>query len=252
MSSLLLFMSCSHTSAISYDEIEKITAERTATTTIMTTETVPEITTTETTKFTSPETDILVTTTTPTDTTTTTTKTEKQTTTTTAVTEPAVVYERKSEDNYLFIGDSRFYFWYTWGLYGTYIARSGCGADIIYENYDEITSYRDYNVVFNIGANEWWNGYGYADLLNNLPDEFTENNHIIVMSVNPTDGQFYWMNEKFDAFNEALKSSLREDYEYVDTASYMKENGFETADGLHYTTRQDYIIYDLLMYGIPD
>lgn len=155
--------------------------------------------------------------------------------------------QRKEE--WLFVGDSRFEFWYLWGFGGEYIAESGQGLNMIYDNYDTITSYRGYNVVFNLGANQWWSAWEYVNLLNSLPDEFTAENHIIVMPVNPTDGRFSWMNEKFDAFNQILKENLRSDYEYVDTASYMKEHGFETADGLHYTTYQDGILYSYLIYG---
>lgn len=157
--------------------------------------------------------------------------------------------ERLSNDNWLFVGDSRFCFWQIWGLPGTYIAESGQGLNMIYDNYDEIVSYRDYNVVFNLGANQWWSGEEYANLLNSFPEEFIENNHIIVMSVNPTDGNYAYLNEKFDNYNNIVRDSIRDEYEYFDMSSYMKDNGFSTADGLHYTTNQDYIIYDFFMNG---
>lgn len=157
--------------------------------------------------------------------------------------------ERLSNDNWLFVGDSRFCFWQIWGLPGTYIAESGQGLNMIYDNYDEIVSYRDYNVVFNLGANQWWSGEEYANLLNSFPEEFIENNHIIIMSVNPTDGNYAYLNEKFDNYNNIVRDSIRDEYEYFDMSSYMKDNGFSTADGLHYTTNQDYIIYDFFMNG---
>lgn len=157
--------------------------------------------------------------------------------------------ERLSNDNWLFVGDSRFCFWQIWGLPGNYIAESGQGLNMIYDNYDEIVSYRDYNVVFNLGANQWWNGEEYVNLLNSFPEEFIENNHIIVMSVNPTDGNYAYLNEKFDNYNSIVRDNLRDEYEYFDMSSYMKDNGFSTADGLHYTTNQDYIMYDFFMNG---
>ena len=157
--------------------------------------------------------------------------------------------ERLSNDNWLFVGDSRFCFWQIWGLPGNYIAESGQGLNMIYDNYNEIISYRDYNVVFNLGANQWWSGEEYANLLNSFPEEFIENNHIIVMSVNPTDGNYAYLNEKFDNYNNIVRDSIRDEYEYFDMSSYMKDNGFSTADGLHYTTNQDYIIYDFFMNG---
>ena len=182
--------------------------------------------------------------------TTATTTTTTAITTTTPKVEPTYINKNmlaKRKSNWLFIGDSRFEFWYKWGLYGTYIAKSGQGLSVIYDNYDEIISYRNYNIVFNLGANQWWSGLEYVNLLNSLPDEFTKNNHIIVMSVTPTDGRFYWMNTKFDEFNQILKSNLRSDFEYVDASQWMKDKGFNTADGLHYTTSQDYLTYDFLV-----
>ena len=157
--------------------------------------------------------------------------------------------ERRPKDNWLFIGDSRFEFWYKWGFYGTYIAKSGQGLNMIYDNYDEIISYRNYNVVFNLGANQWWSGWEYVNLLNSLPDEFTKNNHIVVVSVTPADGRFSYLNPSFDNYNEIVRNNLRQDYEYFDLASYLKDNGFITADGLHYTTYQDGINYNFLVYG---
>ena len=187
--------------------------------------------------------------------TTTTTTKIPETTTTPEVVEEKIYYdldrfsERRSKDNWLFIGDSRFEFWYKWGFYGTYIAKAGQGLNMIYDNYDEIISYRNYNIVFNLGANQWWSGWEYVNLLNSLPDEFTKNNHIIVVSVTPADGRFSYLNPNFDNFNEIVRSNLRQDYEYVDLASYLKDNGFVTADGLHYTTYQDGINYNFVVYG---
>ena len=213
-------------------------------------------TTTTTTNITTAKQTTTVRTTTKKVTTTTTTKIPETMTTPEVVEEVTKTYydsdrfsERRSKDNWLFIGDSRFEFWYKWGFYGTYIAKAGQGLNMIYDNYDEIISYRNYNVVFNLGANQWWSGWEYVNLLNSLPDEFTKNNHIIVVSVTPADGRFSYLNSNFDNYNEIVKNNLRQDYEYVDLASYLKDNGFATADGLHYTTYQDGINYNFVVYG---
>lgn len=222
----------------------------TTTTIVPTTSTSTTSTTTSTTSTTTTKPTTTSTTSTITTTTTVETTTEPiETTTTISYIQEEKFNQRKSEDNWLFVGDSRMVFWYTWGLYGEYIAESGQGLNMIYDNYDEITSYRDYNIVFNLGANQWWSGGEYVDLLNSFPEEFIQNNHLIVMPVNPTDGRFYWMNDKFDNYNSIVKEYLRDEYEYIDTANYMKNNGYSTADGLHYTTNQDYIIYNFLMNG---
>ena len=67
------------------------------------------------------------------------------------------------------------------------------------------------------------------------------------MSVNPTDGSYDYLNENYDDFNSIVRDWIRKDYQYVDSSTYMKENGFITSDGLHYTQTQDEIIYDFLM-----
>ena len=249
-------------SAINTDECSIDASDKVTTTTITTTTpttTMPITTTTPTTTPT-PTTTTSITTTKPETTTEPTTTTiipdEPESVPESTEEEPINLYydqnlfnQRRSDDNWLFVGDSRFMFWYNWGLYGHYIAESGQGLNMIYDNYDEIMSYRDYNIVFNLGANQWWSGWEYVNLLNSFPDEFTQNNHIIVMPLNPTDGRFDWMNEKFDSYNQILRDNLRDDYEYFDTATWMKDVGYSTADGLHYTTNQDYITYNFLMNG---
>ena len=174
-------------------------------------------------------------------------KTTEATTTTTTYIKTTTESTEPTYDNWLFVGDSRFVSWSMWEFDGEYIAEVGQGLNMIYDNYDEIISYRDYNVVFALGANQWWSGEEYVDLLNSFPDEFTENNKIIVMSVNPTDGSYDYLNENYDDFNSIVRDWIRKDYQYVDSSTYMKENGFITSDGLHYTQTQDEIIYDFLM-----
>ena len=53
--------------------------------------------------------------------------------------------ERLSSDNWLIVGDSRFCFWQIWGLLKNYLVESDQGLNMIYNIYDEIVSYRDYD-----------------------------------------------------------------------------------------------------------
>ena len=61
------------------------------------------------------------------------------------------------------------------------------------------------------------------------------NNMIVFMSVNPIDeSQFeYIKNSKVKEFNETLEASFT-DIVYIDTCTYLLENGFESFDGVHY------------------
>ena len=52
------------------------------------------------------------------------------------------------------------------------------------------------------------------------------------MSVNPCDGKRNSLNTEIDNFNTKLSTS---EFEYLDTASYLKTDGFSTSDGVHYT-----------------
>lgn len=150
--------------------------------------------------------------------------------------------------DYLFVGDSR-----TVGMavYNpmTYIAEVGCGINFVYDNYDEITSYRDSNIVFNLGVNDLGNIQNYINLYWNFPEEFVQNNHIIIVSVNPTDGSYDYLNSSIDDFNAILADNLPENFEYIDTNSYLKAVGFGTVDGLHYDGYTYQLIYNAVIYG---
>lgn len=150
--------------------------------------------------------------------------------------------------NYLFIGDSR-----TVGMSaycaGMYIAKSAVNIDWFRQNYDEILSYRNYNIVMLLGVNDLYNINSYIDLYNNLPDDFISANRIILVSVNPCQGSYSHLNDSINNFNYLLENNTSLSYEYIDTNSYLNYIGFETTDGLHYTGQTYTDIYNAILYG---
>lgn len=169
----------------------------------------------------------------------------------TAVSAPAIHHssgDYNRNGSYLFIGDSR-----TVGMSYfepmEYFAEVSCGLSYFYDNYDAITAYRGYNIVFNLGVNDLYRLNDYINMYWNLPQEFVENNHIIVVSVNPTDGSYSHLNSDIDWYNSNLSISLPEGFEWIDTNSYLRSIGFSTSDGLHYQGNTYCDIYNAIVFG---
>ena len=89
-------------------------------------------------------------------------------------------------------------------------------------------------IIINLGINDLYKLNQYVEYYNKIPEMFP-NNMIVFMSVNPIDeSQFpYIKNSKVEEFNNTLKDSFT-NIIYIDTYSYLMENGFESFDGVHY------------------
>lgn len=136
---------------------------------------------------------------------------------------------------YLFVGDSR-----TVGLDEAVdgissIAKVGAKVNYLQSILGDVTKTRGKNVIFNFGVNDLGNINKYISVYKSLPKEFIQNNNVIFMSVNPTDGSKYgsW-NTDIDKFNKKLKANLPSGVKYLDTNSTLKKEGFSTRDGVHY------------------
>ena len=138
-----------------------------------------------------------------------------------------------SYDEYYWVGDSR-----TVGLSSiTNIdctAKVGAGIELLRSNIYNITSLRGNNIIFNLGVNDLHNVNSYLEIYNNLPEEFLANNNVFVLSVNPCNCDYEYLNDDIEYFNETMKNGLRSDISFIDSYTYMIENGFYTSDGLHY------------------
>ena len=136
---------------------------------------------------------------------------------------------------YLFVGDSR-----TVGLDEAVdgissIAKVGAKVNYLQSVLGDVTKTRGKNVIFNFGVNDLGNISKYISVYKSLPKEFIQNNNVIIMSVNPTDGSKYgsW-NTDIDKFNKKMKANLPSGVKYLDTNSTLKKEGFKTRDGVHY------------------
>jgi hypothetical protein len=154
-------------------------------------------------------------------------------------------------DKYLFVGDSRFVGMSTYCKDDNveYFAKSSQGLKWFNQNYDTITSYRGYNIVINLGVNDLYNLNKYIDTYNSFPEEFTENNNIILVSVNPCSGSHAYLNKDIEKFNDEVENNTSLYFEFINTYDYLNYKGFNTSDGVHYTKSTYQDIYNAIMYG---
>lgn len=154
-------------------------------------------------------------------------------------------------DKWYWIGDSR-----TVGLSNYFpinnLAKVNCGLCDYKDNADTIYSLKGYNIIINLGVNDLCNIQDYIDTYNNMPEDFISNNTIIIMSVNPCDGSYSYLNSAIENFNEQLSENLDNRYYFIDTYSYLTANGFSTVDGLHYTQKTYTDIYHYAMSTVAE
>lgn len=128
-------------------------------------------------------------------------------------------------------------------------------SDAITSKRNEIYALKGYNVIFNLGVNDYSGAdQKYLDFYNNLPEDFIKNNNVCVMSVNPINTTKCQANsynvsvDGIEAFNEVIKNGLPDGITYIDTYSDMQgfigSDGAGTADGLHYTADVYQKLYD--------
>jgi len=147
-------------------------------------------------------------------------------------------------EEWFWVGDSR-----TVGLSRSVaidnIAKVGAGIGLFRNNYDQICQIRDKTVIINLGVNDL-DSSAYLRLYNGLPDEFLDNNKVIVMAVNPCDGGYSYLNGRIEAFNNALRDGLDSRITFLDSYTYLVWNGYGTTDGLHYTANTYIDIYNFV------
>ena len=87
-----------------------------------------------------------------------------------------------------------------------------------------------------------------------MSDKDWKNYHVFLLSVNPTSGSRSSMNARIESFNNTLKSGLSKysNVTYCDSYSYLKRNGFESGDGLHYRENTSKVIYEQIKNCIND
>ena len=158
---------------------------------------------------------------------------------------------KKNYDKYFWIGDSR-----TVGLAEyydiNYSGIVGCGYDFLSQYIDSFAEIRNLNVIINLGVNDLNNYDKYLETLNNMPQEFYDNNNLYFLSINPCNGNYSYLNTDINTFNNNMLMNLRKEYTFLDCNSYLKSVGFVTTDGLHYDEITYTDIYDFVIYNIKN
>lgn len=105
-------------------------------------------------------------------------------------------------------------------------------------------------VVFCLGVNDPQNVRKYADLVNAKGAEWRERGAVIYyVSVNPVWENPYTSKEEVENFN-ATMPGLLSGVIWVDTYSWLMENGCKIVDGLHYDAATSATIFNLIMGSI--
>jgi len=153
----------------------------------------------------------------------------------------------------LFIGDSRFVGMEEANTNGyTFFCEVGKGYSWYIDNLDKIESLISDNtiIIFGLGVNDLSNIENYLKLKNS---EYFD--QIYYLSVNPVDEVkeaeygYTVTNNSIDSFNSRVQEVFKD--RYIDTNSVLKESGFETKDGLHYTEETYTDIYEYIINNLP-
>ncbi|WP_019679122.1 dockerin type I domain-containing protein [Ruminococcus flavefaciens] len=147
-------------------------------------------------------------------------------------------------DEWFWVGDSRTV-GMARGIDIDYIGKVGAGISLFRNNYDQICQIRDKTVIINLGVNDLDSG-AYLRLYNGLPDDFLENNKVIVLAVNPCDGNYQYLNSRIEKFNSDMSAGLDSRITFLDSYTFLVWNGFATVDGLHYTNNTYVDIYNFV------
>lgn len=112
-------------------------------------------------------------------------------------------------------------------------------------------------LVFNLGLNDYqYNSEKYVPYFLKIAQTLRDQNcYLFYMSINPVKEEElkshteYVMrtNQEIQAFNQQLQEGLKGEYFWLDMNTALKEKGFSTRDGLHYS---DATTGYLLSYGI--
>ncbi len=126
-----------------------------------------------------------------------------------------------------------------------YIGKVGATISFFRNNAESIYQIRDKTVIMNLGVNDL-DSTAYLNLYNSMPDEFLDNNKVIVMAVNPCDGSYQYLNSRIEQFNSNMSAGLDSRITFLDSYTFLMWNGFSTVDGLHYTDGTYVDIYNFV------
>lgn len=163
---------------------------------------------------------------------------------------------RKNKDyaKYVFVGDSRFVgiSKYSTSDKDVFIAKVGEGYNYLIQQMSNIKYQCDENtaLIIGLGVNDAHvNCDKYIATINEMAE--TMDCQIYFVSVNPVDEVqaaacgYNVSSESVDSFNNAIRTQSDDSVVYIDTNTYLQDNGYETHDGLHYA---EYVSEDLYNY----
>ena len=84
----------------------------------------------------------------------------------------------------------------------------------------------------------------YAAFINEEIKDLPKNVHISWASVNPTNGSYERMTDRIERFNDSIRDDLVDSIGYIDSYTYLMENGYSSFDGLHYGKETNCKIHD--------
>lgn len=163
--------------------------------------------------------------------------------------------------SYVFVGDSR-----TVGMEAVcpdqdarYIAEVGMGYDWLLSTADSelreiLNSNPQCKVIFGFGINDLGNISRYISYYQSIMQSYP-NTRFYVMSVNPVNEKkaashgYSVKNSQIKAFNKQLKAALGSSV-YINTYQYLKTNGINSHDGVHYTASTYAVLYNHVMQSI--
>lgn len=153
----------------------------------------------------------------------------------------------------VFIGDSR-----TVGMYQAIRDNSSLWVGAVGKGRDWFVKYGSVQadpyitsgtkVVINLGVNDTGQIKKYITDMNSICQTWIDRGATIYyVSVNPLDYSKYVTNENIVSFNSSLQAGLSSDIKWIDTYSYLVDNGYATVDGIHYSKETSKSIYQYII-----
>lgn len=103
--------------------------------------------------------------------------------------------------------------------------------------------YTKWKWIICLGVNDLWDAEKYIDEYTTLKNE----HDITLVSVGPVGDEAKVTNEDIDAFNSAISTFCTGNgIRFIDYNSTLKAEGFDTKDGLHYTSDTYKKIFDII------
>ena len=87
-------------------------------------------------------------------------------------------------------------------------------------------------IVFNLGVNDIYNKNNYIKYIQELTEKYPTVK-IHYLSINPISYNDSF-NTEVNNFNNYIKENLPENVHWIDSNTYLTENGFYAPDGVHY------------------